>query len=80
MNFDLLQTELFHFLSGKIIPTADLSGVQFEEYHIPNNLEQRWVGGFFDKTLWATLHIEKLAAKARSILYKLAPLLKKLKP
>jgi len=51
MNFDLSKTELFHFLCSKIIPTAELPGVQFGEYHIPNNLEQRWVGVFFNKTL-----------------------------
>ena len=81
MNFDLSKTELFHFPHGKDIPTADLPGVQFREYHhILNNLEQRWVGVFFDRTLRATLHIEKRAARAGSTLYKLAPLLKKLKP
>jgi len=80
MNFDLSKTALFHFPCGKIIPTADLPRVQFGEHHIPNNLEQRWVGVFFDRTLRATLHIEKRAAKARSTLYKLAPLLNKLKP
>jgi len=75
-----LKTELFHFPCGKNFPTADLPGVQFGEHYIPNNLEQRWVGVFFDRTLRATLHIEKRAAKAGSTLYKLAPLLKKLKP
>jgi len=80
MNFDLSKTELFHFSCGKIIPTRDLPMVHFREHYIPNNLEQRWVGVFFDKTPRATLHIQKHAAKARSTLYKLAPLLKKLKP
>jgi len=80
MNFDLSKTELFYFPCGKITPTVNLPGVQFGEPHIPNNLEQRWVGVFFDRTLRATLHIEKHAAKAGSTLYKLTPLLKKLKP
>jgi len=80
MNFDLSKTELFHFPCGKKLPTADLPGVQFGEHHITNNLEQRWVGVFFDRTLRPTLHIEKRAAKAGSTLYKLTPLLKKLKP
>jgi len=80
MNFDLSKTELFHFPCGKNIPTAVLPGVQFGEHHIPNNLEQRWVGVFFDRRLQATLHIEKHVAKAGKILYKLAPLLKKVKP
>jgi len=80
MNFDLSKTELFHFPCGKSIPTADLPEVQFGEHHIPNNLEQRWVGVFFDRTLRATLHIEKHTAQAGSTLYKLAPLLQKLKP
>jgi len=80
INFDLSKTELFHFPCGKNLPTADLPGVQFGEHHIANNLEQRWVGVFMDRTLRPTLHIEKRAAKAGSTLYKLAPLLKKLKP
>jgi len=79
MNFDLWKTELFHFPCGKNLLTADLPGVQFREYYIPNNLEQRWVGVFSDRRLQATLHIEKRAAKAGKILCKLAPLLKKLK-
>jgi len=29
MNFDLSKTELFYFPCGKVIPTADLPGVQF---------------------------------------------------
>jgi len=65
---------------GTHLPTADLPGVHFGEHHIQNNLEQRWVAVFFDKTLRASLHIEKRTAKARTTLYKLAPLLKKLKP
>jgi len=80
MNFDLWKTELFHFPCGKHLPTANLPGVQFREHHIPNNLEQRWVAVFFDKTLRASLHIEKRAAKAGTALYKLASLLKKLRP
>jgi len=80
MNFDLSKTELFHFPCGKNAPTADRPGVQFGEHHMPNNLVHRWVGVFFDRRLQATLHIEKCAAKAGKILYKLAPLLKKLKP
>ena len=80
MNFDLSKTKLFHFPCGRHLPTADLPGVQFGEHHIMNNLEQRWVGVFFERSLRATLHIEKRAAKARSTLYKLAPLLRKLKP
>jgi len=80
INFDLSKTELFHFPCGKHIPTADLLRVQFGEHYIPNNLEQRWVGVFFDRSLRATLHIKKRAAKAGSTLYNLAPLLKKLKP
>jgi len=80
MNFDLSKTELFHFPYGKHLPTADLPGVLFGEHHISNDLEQRWVGLFFDETLRATLQIEKHAAKAATTLYKLAPLLKKLKP
>jgi len=64
MSFDLSKTELFHFPCGKNLPTADLPGVQFGAHHIPNNLEQRWVGVFFDRTLRPTLHIEKRAAKA----------------
>jgi len=51
MNFDLAKTELFHFPCGKNLLTADLPGVQFGEHNIPNNLEQRWVGVFFDRTL-----------------------------
>jgi len=77
MNFDLSKTTLFHFPCGKSFPIADLPGVQFGEHYIQNNLEQRWVGVFFDRTLRATLHIEKRAAKAGLTLYKLAPLLKK---
>jgi len=80
MNFDLSKTKLFHFPCGKHLPSADLPGVQFGEHHIPNNLKQRWVGVFFENTLRATLHIEKRAAKAGTTLYKLAPLLNKLKP
>jgi len=80
MNFNLSKTELFHFPCGKNAPTADLPRVQFGEHYVPNNLEQRWVGVFFDRKLQATLHIEKCAAIAGKILYKLAPLLKKLKP
>jgi len=80
MKFNFSKTELFHFSCSKMIPTADLPGVQFGEHHISNNLEQRWLGVFFDRTLRATLHIEKCAVKARSTLYKIAPLLKKLKP
>jgi len=80
MNFDLSKTELFHFACGKDLPTADLPAVQFGKHDIPNKLEQRWVGVFFDRTLRPTLHIEKRAAKAGTTLYKLAPLLKKLKP
>jgi len=80
MNFNLSKTELYHFPCRKKLPTADLPGVQFGEHHIANNLEQRWVGVFLDRTLRPTLHIEKCTAKARSTLYKLAPLLKKLKP
>ena len=53
---------------------------QFGQHDIPNNLEQRWVGVFFDRTLRPTLDIEKRAAKAGTTLYKLAPLLKKLMP
>jgi len=80
MNFDLSKTELFPFLCRKNILTAELPGVQFREHYIPNNLEQRYVGVFFNKTLRATFHIEKRAAKAGSTLYKLASLLKKLNP
>jgi len=80
MNFGLSKTELFHFPCGKNAPTADLPRGQFGEHYIPNNLEQRWVGVFFDRRLQATLHIEKRAAKAGKIVYKLIPLLKKLKP
>jgi len=80
MNFNLSKSKLFHFPCSRHLPTADLPGVQFGKHHIMNNLEQRWVGVFFDRSLWATLHIEKHAAKARSTLYKLAPLLRKLKP
>jgi len=80
MNFVLSKTELFHFPCGKNLPTTDLPEVQCREHHIPNNLEQRWVGVFFDRTLRPTLHIENSAAKARTTLYKLALLLKKLKP
>jgi len=80
MNFDLSKTELFYFSCCKNIPTADLPRVQFREYYIPNNLEQRLVGVFFDRTLRATLHIKKRPAKSGSTQYTLAPLLKKLKP
>jgi len=80
INFELSKTELFHFPCSKDLPTADLPGVQFGEHHIPNNLESRWVGVYFDKTLQPTLHIGKWAAKAGSTLYELAPLLKRLKP
>jgi len=80
MNFDLSKTELFHFPCGKHLPTADLPVVQFGAHHIPNNLEQRWVGVSFDRRLRASLHIEKRAAKAGTTLYKLTPLLKKLEP
>ena len=80
MNFDLSKTELFHFSCGKDLPTAGLPIVQFEEHYITNNLEQRWVGVYFNKTLRPSLHIEYRAAKAGSTLYKLIPLLKKLKP
>jgi len=80
MNFDLSKTELLYFPYGKNAATVDLPGVQFGEHNIPNHLEQRWVGVFFDSKLQATLHIEKRAAKAGKILYKLAPLHKKLKP
>jgi len=80
MNFDLSKTELFHFPCGRHLPTADLPRVQFGEHHIMNNLEQTWVGVFFDRSLRATLHIEKRAAKARSTLSKHAALPRKLKP
>jgi len=69
MNFDLSKTELCHFPCGKHLPTAELPVVQFGEHHIQNNLEQRWVGVFLDKTLRGTLHIEKRAAKAGTTLY-----------
>jgi len=68
MNFDLSKTELFHFPCGKNIPTAELPGVQFGEHHMPNNLKQRWVGVFFDRTLRATQQLKKHAAKAESTL------------
>jgi len=80
MNFDLSKPELFHLPCGKNLATADLPGVQFGEHNIGNNLEQRWVRVYFDRMLRPTLHIEKRAAKAGSTIYKLAPLLKKLKP
>jgi len=51
MNFDLSKTKLFHFPCGKNIPTADLPKIQFGEHYIPNNLKQRWVRVFFDRTL-----------------------------
>ena len=77
-NFDLSKTELFHFPCGKNLLTADLPGVQFGEHHITNNLEQRWIGVYFNKILRPTLHIEKCTAKVRSAWYKLVPLLKRL--
>jgi len=80
MNFDLSKTELFYFPCSKHLPTADLHRIQFGEHHTMHNLEQRWVGVFFHRSLQATLHIERRAAKARSTLYKLALLLRKLKP
>lgn len=51
INFDLSKTELFHFPCDRNLPTEHLPGVQFGDHHIPNNLEQRWVGVFFDRTL-----------------------------
>jgi len=51
MNFDLSKSELFHFPCGKNLLTADLPGVQFGEHNIGNNLKQRWVGVYFDRTL-----------------------------
>jgi len=80
MNFDLSKTELFHFACGKNIPTTHLPRIQFMKHYIPNNLEQRWAGVFFDRTLRATFHIEKCTAKTGSTLYKLALLLKILRP
>ena len=68
MNFNLYKTKLFYCPCGKNLPTADLPKVQFKEHYTPNNLEQRWVGVFFARTLQATLHMEKYAAKARSTL------------
>jgi len=79
MSFELSKNELFHFACGKDMPTADLPRVQFGEYYIPNNLEQRWVGVFFARTVQSTLHSKKHAAKAGTTLYKLALLFKKLK-
>jgi len=55
LNFDLSKTELFQFPRGKNLPTVDLPGVQFGEHHIANNLEQRWVGVFFDRTIRPTV-------------------------
>jgi len=54
INFDLSKTELFNFPHSRDLPTANLPRVQFREHYIAYNLNQKWVGVYFDMRLCPT--------------------------